>query len=362
VWTTINSVTATVTPVRLSTGTALKPLRFSGAVLRLAAAPNGKAVYVFSTPHDYAAAQVDYVTRIDPATGKTSRPIRLRGGLQQIQFVEIAPDGRFAYASESGEWPGSHYGSSAMISINLATGAERKLLDGGSAFAMTPDGRMAYVYDFQHEVVPVDLATGTELRPVKVPGGSSDVAIAPDGRTAYVLSGSHGVGWLTPINVATNAADKPIRLPASSPGTQVTFASDNKTAYLTGGPSVIPISLMSRQALTPIPLQPILGGYLYNIAIVPRSAIGYAVPLMRWVQPVNLRTGVAGGRLYLPSGYRTVTNPAVDASGDTACVGATAYGPGNVQEDAVIPLQVSSQQFGKPIRVVGQPWQVVIVP
>jgi hypothetical protein len=247
-----------------------------------------------------------------------------------------------------------------MISINLATGAERKLLDGGSAFAMTPDGRMAYVADFQHEVVPVDLATGTALRPVKVQGLSSDVAITPDGTTAYALSGFHGVSWLTPIDVATGAAGKPIRLPAVSAGTQIAFASDGKTAYLTGGPSVIPISLVSRKALRPIPLQPILGGYSYNMAIVQRSAIGYAVPLMKWVQPVNLRTGIAGGRLYLPSGYRTVTNPAVDASGDTACIGATAYGPGNVQEDAVIPLQVSSQQFGKPIQVVGQPWQVVI--
>jgi hypothetical protein len=360
VWTTINATTSTVTPIRLRTGTALKPMSFGGVVLNVAAAPDGKAVYVFSTPHNYAAAQVDYVTRINPATGKISRPIRLSGGLQEINIVDVAPGGRFAYAIEFGEWPGSKYATWAMIGINLATGAERKLVDPGQGFAITPNGRMAYAYDFQHDVVPVDLATGAALRPVKVPGTSMNVAITPDGRTAYVLSGSHGVGWLTPIDVATGASGKPIQMPAGPVGTQIAVAADGKTAFLSGGPSVIRINLARGKALSPIRLQSILGNYQYNLAMAPRAAIGYAVPLMKWVQPVNLQTGTAGSRLYLPSDYRTVTDPVLDLGGDAAYVGATAYSPGNVREDAVIPFQVSTQQFGKPIPVAGLPVKIVI--
>jgi hypothetical protein len=359
--TTINATNSTVTPIRLSTGTALRPMRF-GVVLTMAAAPDGKAVYVFSTPRRYGADQLDYVTRISPATGKPSGPIRLRGGLQQIQFAEIAPGGRFAYAIEFGEWPGSQDGTSAMIAINLATGAEHTLFNGSTGFAMTPDGRMAYVYDFRNTIVPVDLATGATQRPVKIQGNSLNLAITPDGRTAYVLSGSHGVGWLTPIDTATAAAGKPIQLPAGAVGTDIAFAADGRTAYLSGGPSVIRISLAGPKALAPIRLRPILGDALYNFLIAPHAAVGYAVPLMKWVQPVNLLTGTAASLVYLPGGYRTVTEtpPALDPSGDTAYVGATVYGPGDVREAAVIPIQLSSGQPGPPIRVVGLPGQIVI--
>ncbi len=355
--TTINAATSAVTPVRLSTGTALKPVSFGGGVvMTMAAAPDGKAVYVFSTPHRYVADQVDYVTRINPATGKASRPVRLRGGgEQQIDFAEIAPDGRFAYATEMG---GNGW---AMFAINLATGTQRKLLDTGpNAFAITPDGRTAYAYLSQRQVIPVDLTAGKVLAPIKVPGTSLNVAITPDGRTAYVLSVSRGAGWLTPINTATSGAGKPIQLPGGPVSTDIAFAADGKTAYLSGGPSIIRISLTSREVLKPIQLRPILDDSEYNLLTAPRAAIGYAVPLMKWVQPVNLLTGTAASPVYLPGGYRTVTSPALDPSGDTAYVGATVYGPGDVREAAMIPIQISSGQPGAPIRVAGLPVQIVV--
>jgi hypothetical protein len=359
--TTINATTSAVTPVRLSTGTALKAMRF-GVVLQMAAASGGKAVYVFSTPRLYGADQVDYFTRINAATGKPGRPVRLHGGLQQIQFAEIAPGGRFAYAIESGTWPGSQDGTSALIAINLTTGAEHTLFNGATGFVMTPDGRMAYVYELRNAVVPVNLATGATMPPVKIQGNSLNLVITPDGRTAYVLSGSHGVDWLTPIDTATGAAGKPIQLPAGQVGTDIAVAPDGNTAYLSGGPSVIRISLASREVLKPIRLRPILGNYSYTFLIAPHAAIGYAVPLMKWVQPVNLITGAAASPVYLPGGYRTVTemSPALDPSGDTAYVGATAYGPGDVREAAVIPIQISSGEPGAPIRVAGLPVQIVV--
>ncbi len=359
VWTTINAATSAVTPVRLRTGTALKPVKFGGGVvLAMAAAPDGKAVYIFSTQHRYIRDQVNYVTRITPVTRKESRPVKLRGGLQQIQSAEIAPGGRFAYAIEQGEWPGSRDETSALIAINLATGAQRKLLDGAGAFAMTPDGSMGYAYGIQQEVIPVDLATDTVWRR-QGSGPSMAVSIAPDGKPAYVLSAE----WVTPIDVATGAAGKSIRVPAGSGpmASELAVAADGKTAYVSGGPSVIPINLASRQVLRPIRLWPNLAESAeFSVVIAPDAGIGYAVPLLKWVQPLDLRTGIAGSQVHLPSNYRTVTAPALDPSGQAAYVGAATYGPGNVEEDAIIPVWISSEQVGKPIRVAGLPVQVVI--
>jgi len=371
VLTQINDATSRVTPVRLSTGTAQRPLPVRGVVMALSAAPSGKSVYVFSTPHNYVRNQKNYVTRVNAATSAVGKPVRLRGGLQEIQEVDIGPGSRYAYAIEFGTWPGSKDGTRALVAINLATGAQRALVDPASSFAITPNGRMGFALRLGQDVIPVDLATGTVLAPSKVPGMAMAMAVAPSGTTAYVLSDTRttssahrGREWLTPIDAATGAAAKSIQLPPGIGIQQLAIGDNGRTAYLSGGQSVQPVSLPSGHALKPVRLQPILGDYLYNLVIPPRGTTGFAVPLMTWVQPFDLRTGTAESPVSLPSeygtGYRTVTAPALDQSGDAFYVGATAYSAANVREDALIPIQMSSREPGQPISVAGLPVQVVI--
>ncbi len=92
-----------VIPVRLSTGAKLTPLTFPGDIQAVEAAPDGKAVYVFSVRRSSSTAQpqtgVGYVTAINNATGEAGHPIRLTGGIDtvyDILTVQVAPNGKLA--------------------------------------------------------------------------------------------------------------------------------------------------------------------------------------------------------------------------------------------------------------------------
>jgi hypothetical protein len=363
VLTQIDAASSVVTPVRLSTGTALKPLPIPGVAMAIAAAPGGKTVYVFSTPHNWIRDQKNYVTRISAATGAVGTSVRLRGGLQEIYTADIAAGGQYAYVN-------------GTTAINLATGAEHTLPY--SLVAIAPNGEMGIALRRDQEVViPVDLVTGAAEAPCKVPGSApavppdSRVAIAPDSQTAYVLSATSSTSparpsrvWLTPIDMGADAVGKSIQLPPGIPIEQLAIAADGRSAYLSGGQSIQRFSLPSGKVLRPISLRPILGDYLYNVVISPRSTTGFAVPLMTWVQPFDLRSGTAESPVSLPSeyrtGFRTVTAPALDPSGTAFYVGATAYSADNVREDALIPVDMSSQEPGQPIPVTGLPEDVVV--
>jgi DNA-binding beta-propeller fold protein YncE len=375
VLTQIDAATSEVTPVRLSTGTALKPLPIPGVAMAVAAAPGGKAVYVFSTPHNWIRDQKNYVTRVNAATGAVGKSVRLRGGLQEFEEVDIAPGGRYAYAIEDGTWPGSQDGTSSLVAINLATGAQSRLLYTASILVASPNGKMAYATTFaatrKTQVVPVDLASGTVLAPITIQGTVEDVAITPDGKTAYVLSFTRSTSpahpgrvLLTPIYTASGTAGTAIPLPPRESGEQLAIGADGRTAYLSGGPSLIRVSLPSGTVLRPISLRSILGGYLYDVVISPRGPTGFAVPQMSWVQPFDLRSGTAESPVSLPSeyrtGFRTVTAPALNPSGTVFYVGATAYSAENVREDALIPVDMSAEEPGQPIPVTGLPEAVVI--
>jgi DNA-binding beta-propeller fold protein YncE len=118
--------------------------------------------------------------------------------------------------------------------------------------AFTPDGKTAYVVNFNDSVTPISTATGTPGKPIPV-GGSprfgdphrgnpvGQIAITPDGKTAYVAFGSD----VTPINTATGTPGKTIHVGGQLNGaldTQIAITPDGKTAYLITGSGVTPIS------------------------------------------------------------------------------------------------------------------------
>jgi YVTN family beta-propeller protein len=57
-------------------------------------------------------------------------------------------------------------------------------------------------------VWPINLATNTAGKPIKVGRNPLWITITPNGKTAYVAD--YGSDTVTPINTATNKAGKPI--------------------------------------------------------------------------------------------------------------------------------------------------------
>jgi DNA-binding beta-propeller fold protein YncE len=124
---------------------------------------------------------------------------------------------------------------------------------GSGQIAITPDGKTAYVVNYNDSVTPISTATGKPGKPIPV-GGSpragpphegsypvGQIAIAPDGKTAYVAFGSD----VTPINTATGTPGKTIHVGSQLNGaldTQIVITPDEKTVYLITGSSVTPIS------------------------------------------------------------------------------------------------------------------------
>jgi hypothetical protein len=367
VWTSAN----TVTPIRLNTGRTLRPLRFPGVIAGLQAAPDGRAVYVFSaTSPGKTAAGTSYITRVSASTGRMGTPVRLNSPLpgwiswsgNAAMTAEIAPGDRIAYVTEI---PGG------LEAINLSTGVERKIAVSGQ-FAMTPDGRKAYITDAG--LIPVDLVTGNQLPSVRlhVPGQTQDVAITPDGRTAYVTNietngtvNEHITTWVTPVNVATDTAGRAFvgsSVNSHYVSANISIAPDGKIGYLSGATDIVPIDLATNRVEKQIQLDAALAPIATNFVISPNSRIAYAQPMgLRWLQPVDLVSDTALRPVELPSGFAGTANATFAPDGNTVYVGGAARQDGRTV-GAVIPIQTASQRVGPPIAVQGSPEQILIVP
>ena len=98
-----------------------------------------------------------------------------------------------------------------------------KPIDAGNepfAIAVTPDGKTVYVANTWENtgrpasapgtVTPIATATNTPGAPIEVGSQPWAFAITPDGRTAYVASWQSGT--VTPIATATNTTGTPVEV------------------------------------------------------------------------------------------------------------------------------------------------------
>jgi hypothetical protein len=373
IWTGTN----TVTPVRLRTDKVLTPLRVPGVIQDIDATPDGSAVVVFSnTEPNTNSGLFSYVTSIDSATGKAGRTIKLTGNglVQTIAGVQLAPNGKLAYATETGTWPANgKYGSSALVAINLVTGAERVLADnGGYGWAMTSGGRTAYEAGFSQEVNAFDLGTSTLLRPIKLqaPGTVWSVAFAPRGGTIYAASvpripptrSGRSTTSVTPISTATNKAGKPIQVQNAGFLAEIAVAPDGETGYVSGGQYLSPVILATGRALKPIKLPSAFAEYLSTFQISPDSKFGeWYQARSTSVQLINLASGRLLTPVTLPGSYRQSAAGAFPG-GSTVYVPASIYRVGLPSLGALFPVQLANQHVGKPILFSGVPNGVVLVP
>ena len=205
----------TVTPIRIATNTALRPIRLGKrrSPCAIAITPDGKTAYVITRgsvarcPHT--------VTPIRTATNTALRPIKVR---QIPAAIAITPDGKTAYTVNFAGRRGV-----TVTPIRTATNTVLAPVTVGPTFpqqlpaiAITPDGSTAYVntnapgLTHQDAVTPIRTATSTALPPITVGRGSCAIAITPDGKTAYVTNMTSGT--VTPIRTATNTAQRPIEV------------------------------------------------------------------------------------------------------------------------------------------------------
>jgi DNA-binding beta-propeller fold protein YncE len=116
----------------------------------------------------------------------------------------------------------------------------------GPARAGHPVKGMAYVATETQTVVPIELATNAAGKPIKltVPGSTQAMAITPDHRTVYTESAR---GELTPISTATGKAGRPFRVGFDA--NEILITPNGRSAYALETSGVVPVNLARRREL-----------------------------------------------------------------------------------------------------------------
>jgi YVTN family beta-propeller protein len=231
-------------------------------------------------------------------------------------------------------------------------------------------------------VTPIDLATNTAEKPIDVSGEPVAMALAPDGKTAYVASSATNSGanptsaqTVTPIDLAAKTAEKPIIL--SNPVDEIAVAPGGKTAYVINGfptRTVTQIDLTTNKPRRPITLNEPPDG----IVMAPDGKVAY-VTIARatgsqtgidanlyYFAPFDLATSKLGKRIKLNSGEPAAI--AIARDGKTAYV----VSQSSSKVIAVTPIDLTTLKTEKPINIstkplpargyYGQPLAIAIAP
>ena len=365
----------TVVPISLATNVAGTPIKVPGGggeggldVTSAAATPNGRTIYEIGTGRAGGAV----VTAIDTATNTAGPTITLPRLVQHVAGkrmlasaeptnIAVAPNGRTAYvAAEEDIFP-----------INLATNTADKPIripTRSWAMAFTPDGSTLYVVNPEAGIVtPIRTATNTALAPIKltVPktafGYLFDIAITPNGKTAYVLYGVQGgrpyANWVIPINLATNTALGPIAIQTPGLASGLVIAHGGRTAYVLSTRAVTPIDTATNQAEPAISL-PANAGNAYSIALAPNGKMMYALS-PRGVVPIRTASRTALPMIKVPQ-IEPVTELAIAPNGKTIYVGASTRRSrqGGLTMDSgggVVPISTATNTAGQVINLGSPP-------
>jgi YVTN family beta-propeller protein len=229
---------------------------------------------------------------------------------------------------------------------------------------LPPTGTAYVINSGGGTVTPIDLATSTAEKPIDVSGEPVTIAIAPDGKTAYVGSGAttSAVGQtVTPIDLATNTAGRPIDL--QWPPGAIVITPDGKTAYVLTASQTLTLTAIDVATNRPgksIKLPIKLGelnevpqamamardGKAY-VAILTDLVMSHYVPRFSYYSFMSL--DLATGRLGKPVKLSGVPEAiAITPDGKTAYV--TTY-----SSDTVTPINLATNSAGKPIKISGKP-------
>ena len=201
---------AAITPVRTATGTPLQPLQIPGLG---PAAPGHTIVVTPDSKTVYAVAFGGTVTPIQRDHART--PIIVP---QHPDSITLAPGGKTAYVV-SRPWPvgGRHqHPGDTVTPINLGNGTTQPPLtvrassNGWGNIAITPGGKTAYFLDtLLGAVTPINLATRTAGEPIASGKGSYAMLFGQGASIGYLIESDQVV----PLNTATNTTLRPIKVP-----------------------------------------------------------------------------------------------------------------------------------------------------
>jgi DNA-binding beta-propeller fold protein YncE len=195
-------------------------------------------------------------------------------------------------------------GQTALSVVSLATGKAVRLkpIHDDATAVVSPDGRTAYAATGD-SIVPIDVATNAVGKPIRVPAGAGSVAITPDGRTLYAA----GDGGITPVSLRTCTTGRVITIPSMEGGGPFAITPDGHTAYVGSVKPetprdglVTPVNLIADTAGKPIHV-PSYPFSVFAIAIAADGRTVYATNTTS-VIPVRLATGKAGKPITLPDG------------------------------------------------------------
>lgn len=242
--------------------------RYAGLIVITA---NGKTAYVYNTSNEGR-----WLTPISTATNRTGVPLPLLDF--QAPLMTGTANSKNLYVGGRDLWlinpPASTFAkkitfphTGQVVRLGLANGGATLYAQSpaqltpvstatntpGTGIALpfspfgmviTPDGRTAYLTNWNKStVVPLDLTTGVEGKPIKPIGLQPDqILMTPNGSTIYVESNDSGT--VTPVSTKTNKAGKPIKI--SGPQDMV-ITPDSKTAWVISGNAIVPIKRRHRQ-------------------------------------------------------------------------------------------------------------------
>jgi YVTN family beta-propeller protein len=296
-----------VVPLNLSTGVAGKPIPQPGEALGIAAAPDGRTVYVTN-------GMAGTVTPISTVTNKPGRPIPAGSSPDAIV---IPPGGTTAYVG----------GTAAVTPINLATGTPGKpipLPGEAGTIAVAPDGRTIYVTSEGgtsptgteiSAITPISTITNRAGTPIVVGDEVGQLAFALDGRIMYAVMGGTPTS-VTPIDTRTGKTQTPV-----GDISAVAVSADGDVAYFsdTSNDTITPVNPVSGSSDgNPVPLGVMPGSMIIEpdgttawvLAISTRNYVrppGTPIFPPEEIIPVNLTTGSTGRPFAMPQGCTGMT-------------------------------------------------------
>jgi DNA-binding beta-propeller fold protein YncE len=208
-----------------------------------------------------------------------------------------------------------------LIPVNLATGTTLKpiplgVAGGETGVSISPDGTMVYVLTVRGQLVPVDVATGKADRPINVGGVSQELVTTPNGKAAYVLEPPYGV---VAVDLANRTALGLIKVHgadgfALTPNGKTLYVLGTTTGARTTGPVLTAIDTATNTTIATLELQAppsgwarLLGG---SLAMAPDGKAVYAeVPHLRGNELIDdiIPVDVAGNTEQKPIGFGEVS-------------------------------------------------------